>query len=83
MSSSQLESILLVIQNHLSLFFFAAILASIATAASITYTKRSEDDSPIPLYIPETTAAGNKKKRWLYDGVNTLQEAYKKVNLNM
>ena len=61
-----------------SLIFFASSIAALLLLAAL-YAARSNAPPSIPLYVPETAAAGNQKKRWMYDSVNLLQEAYKKV----
>ncbi|CAD6569440.1 MAG: hypothetical protein ASARMPREDX12_002450 [Alectoria sarmentosa] len=62
-----------------SLIFFASSIAALLLLAAL-YAARSNAPPSIPLYVPETAAAGNQKKRWMYDSVNLLQEAYKKFN---
>lgn len=73
-----LEHLFLTFQSPL---FFASSLAAFILLA-ILYAAHSNAPSSIPLYVPETSAAGNQKKRWMFDSVNLLQEAYKKVRKN-
>lgn len=56
------------------------IAASIFLAT--LYAARSNTNASIPLYVPETSAAGNQRKRWISDSVNLLQEAYQQVGDN-
>ncbi|KAI9039231.1 cytochrome P450 [Aspergillus affinis] len=41
-------------------------------------TPHSSQTSSAALFTPDKTDAGNRKKRWLYDSVNLLQEGYQK-----
>ena len=68
------ESILAFYYSH---FFVPAVAALVFVA--IFYATQSKDNSTIPLYLPEKSAAGNYKTRWVWDSVNLLQEAYRKV----
>ncbi|MCJ1444053.1 MAG: hypothetical protein MMC23_004553 [Stictis urceolatum] len=69
------ESILAFYYSH---FFVPAVAALVFVA--IFYATQSKDNSTIPLYLPEKSAAGNYKTRWVWDSVNLLQEAYRKFN---
>ena len=59
------------------------VLVSYAAAITLLmfwYTRRSrESTSNITMYSPPTSAAGNTKRRWLFDSANLLQEGYQKV----
>lgn len=66
-------------RSLLSLVLAASILTLIVILAIQSFAKRSDEDPSIPLYTPETVAAGNYKKRWSYDNPNALREAYGKV----
>ena len=58
--------------------FYPPIIAALVILTAL-YTARRISNSIIPLYVSENAAAGNEKQRWMYDSVNLLQEAYKKV----
>ena len=62
-----------------SLILAASFLTAAIAIVGRFLSKSSENDSPIPLYTPETRAVGNYQKRWSYDNPNTLREAYSKV----
>ena len=66
-------------RSLLSLIVIVSCLTIIGILALKSYAKGSDEDPSIPLYTPETVAAGNYKKRWSYDNPNTLREAYRKV----
>ena len=61
-----------------SAIFLAPSIAVVVVLAAV-YAVRSNPNSSIPSYVPEKSAAGNPKKRWMSDSVNLLQEAYQKV----
>jgi len=73
----------LAFRSYLSLILIASFLTSIVLLAIRSFAKRSDEDSSIPLYTPETVAAGNYKKRWSYDNPNALREAYGKVRYQL
>ncbi len=70
-------------RSLLSLILVASFLASIVILAIRSFAKRPDEDPSIPLYTPETVAAGNYKKRWSYDNPNVLREAYGKVRYQL
>lgn len=59
--------------------FPALSIAALIVAAALFYVAFPNEDPPIPLYVPEKSAVGNQKKRWMFDSANLLQEAYTKV----
>lgn len=73
-SKVHLEGLFLTFQ---SLLFFALPIAAFIVFA-VLYAAHSNANPSVPLYVPETSAAGNQKKRWMFDSVSLLQEAYKK-----
>lgn len=77
-SKVHLEGLFLTFQ---SLLFFALPIAAFIVFA-VLYAAHSNANPSVPLYVPETSAAGNQKKRWMFDSVSLLQEAYKKVRDN-
>ena len=72
------EDWLLTLQSPI---FLAPSIAAVIVFAAL-YAARSKANPSIPLYVPGTSAAGNQKKRWMFDSVNLLQEAYRKVRDN-
>lgn len=72
-----------VFRSTLSIILVASCLTSIAILAIRSFAKRSYLNSSIPLYTPETVAAGDYKKRWSYDNPNALREAYGKVRYQL
>lgn len=74
-----LEHLFLTFQSPL---FFAFFSLAACVLLTILYAARSSEPSSIPLYVPAKSAAGNQKQRWMFDSVNLLQEAYKKVRKN-
>jgi hypothetical protein len=78
-SKFHLSDLVLAFKSYPSYLYVASFLVAVTAIAVVSNAKRPVDNSSIPLYIPETTAAGNKKKRWLFDNPGALQEAYKKV----
>lgn len=77
-SKFYLKGLFLTFQTPL---FFALSIAALIVFA-VFRAAHSNANPSIPLYVPETSAAGNQKKRWMFDSVNLLQEAYKKVRDN-
>lgn len=69
------KEVLLIFQSPL---FLGPTIAAFLILAAL-YAARSNANSSIPLYVPAKSAAGNQKKRWMYDSASLLQEAYKKV----
>ena len=74
---------LLASKNLLSLIPVASFLTLIVILAIRSFAKGSDGDPSIPLYTPETVAAGNYKKPWSYDNPNVLREAYGKVRYQL
>lgn len=74
LSISHLDNLFLTFQSP---FVFVPAIAALVVLAAL-YVARSNTNPSIPLYVPEKSAAGNLKKRWMFDSVNLLQEAYKK-----
>ena len=70
---------LLASRSLFSLILIASFLTLTVVLAIQSFAKRSDEDPSIPLYTPETVAAGNYKKRWSYDNPNALREAYRRV----
>ncbi|EAW13530.1 cytochrome P450 [Aspergillus clavatus NRRL 1] len=60
---------------HSSLTLLTSLVGFIAIVAFAT--QRSPEISSAPLFTPTKSAAGNRKRRWMYDSVNLLQEGYK------
>ncbi len=75
LSISHLDNSFLTFQSP---FVSVPAIAAFVVLAAL-YAARSDTNPSIPLYVPEKSAAGNLKKRWMFDSVNLLQEAYKKV----
>ena len=74
---------LLASRNLLSLILVVSCLTFLVILALKSFAKGSDEDPSIPLYTPETVAAGNYKKRWSYDNPNALREAYGKVRYQL
>ncbi len=70
-------------RSLLSLILVASFLTLSVILAIRSFAKHSDEDPSIPLYTPETVAAGNYKKRWSYDNPNALREAYGKVRYQL
>lgn len=66
-------------RGYISLVLIASALTSIVLVAKRSLANRPDKYSSIPLYTPETVAAGNYRKRWSYDNPNALREGYMKV----
>ena len=50
--------------------FPALSITAFIIAAALYYVASSNEDSSIPLYVPERSTAGNHKKRWMFDSAN-------------
>lgn len=74
-SNVHLDDLFLAFQSR---FFIAFLIVALILFAAV-YGARSSASPSIPLYVPATSAAGDRKRRWKFDSVNLLQEAYKKV----
>ena len=59
--------------------FSALSITTFIIVAALYYVASSNEDSSIPLYVPERSTVGNQKKRWMSDSANLLQEAYTRV----
>lgn len=74
---SYTEGSLLTFQSAL---FLAPSIAAVVVLATLYAVRSDLNPNPsIPSYVPEKSAAGNYKKRWMSDSVNLLQEVYRKV----
>ncbi|KAK1141873.1 hypothetical protein N8T08_008386 [Aspergillus melleus] len=60
----------------LTLLFLAVVYLIYAFLS----TPQSSKASSAALFTPDRTSAGDRKKRWLYDSVNLLQEGYQKFD---
>lgn len=59
---------------------FITIVLSIIALIIFASRRSSKNASNIPLYAPEPTEKGNYKKRWIFDSVGLLGDAYRKVS---
>ena len=76
-SDIHFEDLSITFQYEYPLVPALSIAALIVIAA--LYIAHSNGNPAIPLYVPEKSAVGSQKKRWMFDSVNLLQEAYQEV----